>query len=73
MAPRGSGGIVQVLMEKVLFLRRSRSGRGRADGAQICSVGGGKSGGALEQLPFPLLGDLSREEGRCVALQPGAR
>lgn len=72
MAPRASGRIVLVMMEKLLFLRRSGSGRGRADGAQISSVGGGKGGRALEQLPFPLLGNLSREEGRRVALQPGA-
>lgn len=59
-------------MEQVLALRRPRGGRGRADGAQVGSVGGGESGRALEQLPLPLLGDLSREEGRGVALQPGA-
>lgn len=73
MAPWGSGWIVLVMVEKVLLLRKSRSRRGWADGAQISSVGGGKSGRALEQLPFPLLGNLSWEEGRCVALQPSAR
>lgn len=70
---RGSGGRVLVMMEQVLALRRPRGGKGRADGAQIGPVRGGESGRALEQLPLPLLGDLSREEGRCVALQPAAR
>ena len=58
-------------MEKVLDLRRPRGGRGRTDSTQVGPVGGGESGRALEQLPLPLLGNLSWEEGRRVALQPG--
>lgn len=73
MTPWGSGRIVLVKVEKMLLLRRSRRGRGRADGTQISPVGGGESGRALEQLPLSLLGNLSWEEGRCVALQPSAR
>lgn len=51
------------MIKQVLALRRPRGGRGRADGPQIGPVGGGESGRALEQLPLPLLGNLSREEG----------
>lgn len=47
------------MMEKVLFLKRSRGERGWADGTQIGPVRGGESGRALEQLPLPLLGNLS--------------
>lgn len=59
--------------EVVVGVRRpGRGGRGRTDGTQVSPVGGGESGRALEQLPLPLLGNLSREEGRHVALQWGA-
>lgn len=62
-----------VSLQQVLDLRGTRGGgRGRADGTQVGPVGGGESGGALEQLPLPLLCDLSREEGRRVALQRAA-
>lgn len=48
------------MLEQVLDLRRPRGGgRGRADGTKVGPVGGGESGRALEQLPLPLLGDLS--------------
>lgn len=47
------------MMEQVLDLRRPRGGRGRADGTQIGPMGGRESGRALEQLPLPLLGNLS--------------
>lgn len=68
-----SGGKVLVVLEQVVGLGRPQGGGGRrADGAQVGPVGGGESGRALEQLPLPLLSDLSREEGRRVALQGAA-
>ena len=71
----GPGGGVPAVLEEVVGLGRPGGRRGRADGTQVGPVGGGERGGALEQLPLPLLGDLSREEGRRVALQrrPGPR
>lgn len=68
---RGSDRRVLVMVQQVLVFRRPGGRRGRADGTQIGSVGGGESGRALEQLPLPLLGNLSWEEGRRIALQPG--
>ena len=56
---RGSGRVL-VMLEQVLDLRKPRGGvGGRADGTQVSPVGGGESGRALEELPLPLLGDLS--------------
>lgn len=67
--PRKSGREVLVMVEQVVGFRPNGGGKGWADGTQVGPMGGGESGRALEQLPLPLLGDLSREEGRRVALQ----
>lgn len=47
------------MVKQVLALRWPGGGRGWADGAQIGPMGGRESGRALEQLPLPLLGNLS--------------
>lgn len=61
------------MLEQVMGLMGHQGrGGGWVDGTQVGPVGGGESGGALEQLPLPLLSDLSREEGRRVALQRAA-
>lgn len=48
------------MLKQVVGLKwPSGGGKGRADSTQVGLVGGGESGRALEQLPLPLLGNLS--------------